>query len=276
MNRSDSPKKKPKKLPQWITGHFEDSLESNETLIRILHLSEKGISLLSGMPKLVETLAEVDPQQRITPERIKAAKKEADLARSEIDGGFPVLHGFAVVALWSWLEHHVKGFVALWILNRKSALAAPPIQKIRIRLGEYMQLHKREQAEYLVDILEKELSSGLKSGVNRFESLLSPFELGGSVPEDCARNIFELQQVRNVIAHRNGRADRRFKTACPWVKCKVGAQLTVDIEMINRYASACTEYWIEMLFRLGEIYDVPIRTRVEGARTVTDNLKSGK
>jgi hypothetical protein len=36
------------------------------------------------------------------------------------------------------------------------------------------------------------LASPLKRGVNRFESLLEPFGLADSLPDGCARTLFEL------------------------------------------------------------------------------------
>jgi hypothetical protein len=91
-----------RKLPKWITDHFEQSLNAHERLFQIVHLSERGIGVLRGMPKIVKVLADVegtatDPS---SIKRIEAAEKEALLAHSEIADGFPVLHGFAVVALW--------------------------------------------------------------------------------------------------------------------------------------------------------------------------------
>src|SRR5690606_7101680 len=125
--------------------------------------------------------------------------------------------------------------VALWLQHRKTALSAPQIRKLKIRLGEYLQLSKSEQAAYLVELLEQEIASPLKKGVTRFESLLEPFSLSGGVSESCARTIFELQQVRNVSAHRNGIADRRLKIECPWLKVHIGQPVNVSTEMLVKY-----------------------------------------
>ncbi|QYJ92071.1 hypothetical protein [Shewanella spartinae] len=258
---ADKDIQKSKKLPKWITEHFEDSVESIQTLIQIVHLSEKGISVLRGMPQIVGVLAKVngDTEAISTEKQLENAKKEALLAQTEVESGFPVLHGFAVVSLWSWLEQFIKEFVALWLFHRKSALSAPSVQKLRIRFGEYMQLPKSEQAAYLVELLEKDMASSLKKGVNRFESLLDPFGLGGALSSGCTQSLFELQQVRNLLAHRSGRVDRRFKSECPWIKCRVKDQLVVNQEMLERYSSACIEYWMELLYRLGDVHGVALR-----------------
>jgi len=99
-------------------------------------------------------------------------------------------------------------------------LTVPAVQKLKVKLGDYILLSKAEQAHYLVELLEQDLASSLKQGVSRFENLLNPFSLGGPLPDGCAKTLFELQQVRNVVAHRNGIVDRRLKSECPWLKVK--------------------------------------------------------
>ena len=250
-----------KNLPKWMTDHFRKSLDAHENLGQIVRLSEKGISVLRGMPKVVKVIADLDGRSDEAghEEKVRRAEEEANLAQAEIDKGFPVLHQFAVVALWSWLEHFIKDFVALWLQHRKEALKLPQLSKIKIRLGEYLQLSKAEQASHLVELLEQELGSRLKKGVTRFESLLEPFSLSGSLPQGCAQDLFELQQIRNVIAHRNGIADRRLKSACPWLKVRVGQPVNVSGNMLGRYSEASAVYLLEVLYRVGDAHNVNLR-----------------
>lgn len=249
------------KLPEWITTHFKESLDSLETLMQIIHISERGISVLRGMPKVVKILADAEGKADApsAAKRLERAEQEAILAVTEIEKGFPVLHGLAVVALWSWLEHFVKGFVALWLLHRRDALTVPAVQKLRIKLGDYLQLQKAEQAQFLVELLEQDLASSLKRGVNRFESLLEPFGLSANTPGGCARTLFELQQVRNAIAHRNGRADRRLRSECPWLKLKLHQPVQVSHSMLKDYSNASGEFLLALLYRIGDLYDVDLR-----------------
>ncbi|WP_414675956.1 hypothetical protein [Limnobacter sp.] len=178
-----------RKLPEWITDHFKESLNSLELLMQITDISARGISVLRGMPKIVKVLADVEGNSD-NPDSVKQlerAKQEAELASTEVEKDFPVLHGLAVVALWSWMEHFVKGFVALWLKHRRDALDVPAVQKLRVRLGEYLQLQKAEQAQFLVELLEQELASPLKRGGSRFESLLQPFGLSFQMPDRVAK-----------------------------------------------------------------------------------------
>lgn len=249
------------KVPAWAVSHFKSTVEAYETLGQLIHISEKGISVLRGMPKIVKVLADVegslsDPKSK---KRLDLAEKEAALAETEVEKDFPVLHGFAVVALWSGLEHFTKSLIALWLTHRKDALTAPSVQRLKVKLGDYLQLSKAEQAHYLVELLEQDLASPLKRGVSRFESLLELFSLGGSLPDGCAKTLFELQQVRNVIAHRNGIADRRLRSECPWLKVKLTQPVPVTREMLNHYFDAAMEYALTVFYRIGDAYGHDLR-----------------
>ena len=164
------------------------------------------------------------------------------------------------MALWSWLENFVRGFVVLWLVHRKDAHSAAALQKLRVKLGDYLQLSKTEQAHYVVEFMEQDLASHLKRGVTRFDSLLEPFALVTSpLPDGCARTLFELQQVRNAIAHKNGNADRHLMSMCPWLKVKVNKPVAVSHEMLDRYATACMQYLVTRLYDVGDSYGKNLR-----------------
>lgn len=250
-----------RKLPEWITNHFKESLNSLELLMQITDISARGIGVLRGIPKIVKVLADVEGKldHPDSVKRLERAQKEAELASAEVEKDFPVLHGFAVVALWSWMEHFVKGFVALWLTHRRDALDVQAVQKLRVRLGEYLQLQKTEQAQFLVELLEQELASPLKRGALRFESLLQPFGLSFQLPDGCGQTLFELQQVRNAIAHRSGRADRRLRSDCPWLKLKINQPVLVNHKTLHTYSEAASKFLLCFLYRVGDIYSVDLR-----------------
>lgn len=247
-------------VPRWVLDYFSQTLSSHEKLFQIIHLSEQGMGTIRAMPKVVEVLAKADGTlgQSSHAERLEAAKKAAALAEAESLQDFPVLHGFAVVSLWSWAEHFVKGLATLWLLHRRDAFATPAIQRLKIKVGDYAQMQKREQAAYLVELLEQDLASALKRGATRFESLLEPFGLSGLVPESCSKTLFELQQVRNVIAHRNGRTDRKLRTDCPWLKLKIDQPVLVTRPMLQAYGRAAGEYFFAVYCRVCALYGVQI------------------
>lgn len=246
------------KLPAWIKSHFRQSIDSQELLMQIIEISKRGISVVRGMPELIKALSQDDEtkDKATTTERLARAESDAVLASNEVETDFPVLHSLAVVALWSWLEHFVKGFVALWLLHHQEALNAGAVQKLRVRLGDYLQLDRDEQAHFLVELLEQETASPLKRGVMRFDSLLEPFGLTFTLPDGCGKLFFELQQVRNAIAHRNGRADRRLLKECPWLEFKINDPVRVSTAMLGAYSGAAAEFALALFYKVRDIYNV--------------------
>jgi hypothetical protein len=192
--------------------------------------------------------------------RLDLAHKDAAGAQKEIDGDFAVLHGFGVVAIWSWLESFAKGLVALWLVHHPEFYSQPPFNKLRIPLGKFVQLSATEQAELVTELLEADLGSSLKVGVTRFESMLDSLGLSGSVPRDAQRTIFELQQVRNVLAHKDAKADRAFVEACPWYSCQVGERVVIRTATFDTYGKVIGEYLLAVLIRVGDAYGQDLRT----------------
>jgi len=261
-----SPRAGEAKAPKWLTDHFEEALSGYDELRNIIRISQNGIAGLRGVPKVLETLAilEDKAEDSDSDKKLENAKNEASLAQTEIQNDFPVLHGFAIVALWGWLENFVMGLLALWLRNRKDALDVPSVRKIKIRWGEFSKLTKIEQADMMVELLNRDISSPLKMGINRFSSLLQPFGLSIEMPDECSNALFELQQIRNNIAHRNGIVDRRLRSNCPHLKFKLNQPVKVSTEMYRRYMNAAAMFHLWTLYRIGDIYGHDLRPKDAG------------
>ena len=244
IKQNKMPELLPGEIPEWIKKHYSDSLDANLSMYHLIHLSEKGIRGLREFPQVAAVLWKVQGRENHpdSKKKIEAFEKDAALAKAEVENDFPLLHGLSVVGLWSWLEHYVKGLSALWIEHREDAAMASELHKLEIRYGDYMALAKSERAKYIIDLLEQKLSSPLKQGIDRFESILGVFDLSGPVPKTLKDQLFELQQVRNVVAHRNGVVDNRLVKKCPWLKVKNGQLVKISRDMVNAYGSASVEY----------------------------------
>lgn len=243
--------------PEWATQPFRDFIEQTKRLDELLRLSISGISILRGMPKIVEVLAKMQGESgKETRDTLQRAKKEAELAKREVKDDFPLLHAQTTIALWSALEATIRYFLTRWLQNYEKAMEVEAIQKLRVKIGEYESLEGEERFFYILNRLEQELATPLKTGVTRFESLLDPFGLAGPVDEDVRRNLFELNQVRNALVHRAGLADRRLTNSCPWMKLKVGDPVKVDREMTTRYSESVANYALELIIRIGEHFGV--------------------
>jgi len=245
-------------VPDWAAPPFHRFLNGLEDLLTLLHLAMRGISSLRGMPRLVEVLhhldedsQENDPERQEAQEALERAKKEAAVAEQEVDGGFPLLHAQAVVTLWGSLEDLIRVFIALLLRHDADAMRSEGIQRLKVRVGDLLVLDEASRAEFLVEQLDRDISGPLRQGANRFESLLQPFGLSGEVQSDVRDALFELHNVRNLHAHRQGYADRRFCEACPWLDAHEGKYFRVTHQALHQYSAAVSQYVLTLIHRIG-------------------------
>jgi hypothetical protein len=253
---SDSESAKKSGMPLWATEPFHEFLRHQEDLARILHLSTTGIAMLRGRHGALEALRSVkdifpeDDFKKIDDKALEHAARERDLAQSEVDNDFPILHEQATVALWGSLEALVRSFAASWLANKAGAWQVDAVKKLRIRLGDYEALEPLDRCLWVIDLIDQETSGPLRNGVSRFENLLQVFQLDGATDEECRKTLFEMSQVRHAIVHRRGRADRKLIEACPWLSLKPGDRVKITHKMWHRYHEAVAEYVLELIQRV--------------------------
>ena len=214
----------------------------------------RGIASLRGAPGLLEAesvLAEaLGDEERPRAEEMQDARKLAEVAQSELNKGFPLLHSQAMVSLWGSLEDLMRTFLSAWLANEPSAKQVETIRKLKIAVGEYESLDDYERCFHMVDLLERDVHSPLRQGVSRFESILQPFGLSGKVDSEVQKRVYELFQVRNALVHRRGVADRRLTEACPWLNLTPGKPISVSHEMYAGYAEAVAQYATQVVGRV--------------------------
>jgi hypothetical protein len=216
-----------------------------------------GISMMRAVPKAITALAATEPGLENAERRMERAEKDKELAQREVDHDFPLLHEQATIALWSELEALVRSFLARLLASSPAAWQCDAVKKLRVKLGDYVDLEALDRCLWIVDLIDQELSGSLRSGVTRFENLLQPFQLSGPVEADCQKALFELSQVRNVLVHRSGIADRRLLDSCPWLDLKTGDQLRVTHGMWLKYDGAVGVYVLELIQRTRVYFGLP-------------------
>lgn len=102
-----------------------------------------------------------------------------------------------------------------------------------------------------------------KSGLRRFEGMFSELGVGGAVPEDVRKLVWELGRARNVILHRGGVVDAQFASVCPWTGMVPGQQLFVTRDRCLEYVLATTHYLNIIRTRLSLAFDPNGSTPVE-------------
>jgi hypothetical protein len=237
-------------LPSWASDPFYDFLEHQQDLARTLRMSMNGISMLIARHGVIEILQQGKTDDDL--EVLEKAARERDLAQSEVDNDFPILHEHATVALWGSLEALVLSFAASWLENKAGAgqVEAVKKQKLKIKLGDYESIAAADRCLWVIELIDRETSGPLKNGVNRFENLLQAFRLNGTTLEELKKTLFEMSQLRHAIVHRRGRADRKLIEACPWLSLKSGDRIKITHKMWRTYSDAAVEYVSELIQRV--------------------------
>ena len=235
-------------VPRWPADLFDPFLDDLNTLDRVLHMSMSGIAMFRARPQAIRALGEY--HGKLDAEELARAEKEGEFAQKEIDNGFPLLHQQATVSLWAMIESLIQDLVARWLEMTPGAWQVEAVMRLRVRIGDYETLDAQDRSLWVTELLDQEVAGPLRVGVTRFECLLQPFGLSGSVTEDCGKTLFELSQIRHVLVHRRGIADRRLIKACPWLCLTSGSPVKVSHEMWRKYRDAVYQYALELIQRL--------------------------
>ena len=240
---------------EQLTKPFSTFLDHAEEAGRALEASTRGISVLVGMPRVMEALQAVkEPpdagEKDDAPERLRHARELADFAKGQVDKGFPLLYGQALVSLWGELEALVEDFLVVWFQNTPDALRIEQVARLKVPLAQFETLDAEERIRLLVHELEDNLRATFRAGVVRFEALLSVIGMSGDVDPQVKRDLYEMNHVRNVIVHKASTADRRFAEACPWLGVKPGTPLKVTAADWVRYSGAVHSYNLNLINRL--------------------------
>ena len=249
-----------KKAPAWFISYFEAALDQQQRLQEVLEASGIGIRMVREMPVVVKALTEVKGEQ---PDRVERADQLASFAQAEIDRDFSTVSWFGVLAQWSWFEAFVIDIAALWVTKKHKALETLDGPKVKIDISKFVSLRSEERARFIIEAIDREMSGPLRLGTNRFDKLLHSIGIDVRADRKTKDTLFEMQQVRNCIAHRFGRVDKKLIAHCPQLKLKDGEELKLKISDIHRYGEASGSYLLAVLFAAGDGVGTDLRPSEE-------------
>lgn len=265
-----------KKTRTWEEPVLKRWVAYNDQCVQLLQLSVRAIeglpheiALLEAVHNLQSAEAEYAGEEQPSREDIDRTKELAKFAEEERVNGFPLLHAHALTDLWSILEATVEDLLVANLVNEPEILAHEAFSKISIPLSEFRTLDEEERMRLVLSEFSRNRGAERRKGVERFEILLEPFGLAGPVEKELKKTIWEIQNVRNVLVHRAGIADRKFVQACPWLNLSVGDRVTVTRETFDRYYRALSEYGTLLVFRFGSKYGIDVRGAMESKRAAT-------
>lgn len=257
---------RPDLAPEWAKSTTWKYIQQLHKLSQLSHVAKAGLTHMSQMPDIVKVLIDLNvyPAAETADKALLQAQSDAKVAQEESTAGFALIHAQIAILMWSYLEGLCRNLVTEWIKNIPTVRESPAISSLKVRLVEFETLDFEERNYYIFDLLEQSLSSSIKHGINRFESLFEVCGLSGTTPEHISRDLFELQQVRHVLVHRAGVVDRRFAKACPWLNKKFGEEVKLSSEDIDRYFYATNGYIVILLARVGTYFGQDMSESING------------
>ena len=144
----------------------------------------------------------------------------------EIDNEFPLLQANALVGLWGALEACIDDLCLLWIQCMDRQSLGQALGGARVKIGEYLSLEEDERWKWILLQLQRSDAASLRTGIGQFESTLKPLGVSPQVDDAVRNTLFRIKSMRNLYAHRAGRADAKFLQDWPGHPANVG-QLVV-------------------------------------------------
>lgn len=209
---------------------------------RLVSMSESSVHLVARTAQEVPELWR-DEEPALNTYGIESFDLLLELTKAELEADFPLLHNQSLVGLWGALEAYASDIAVNWVEHLNPVDWSDDITKMKIKLGDWVSLPEDERSEWLVDQLRRTSSSELKAGIGQFETIFDAIGLDGPVDDAIRTVLFQAKALRNVIAHRGGRADARFVNDCSDFGISVGdevrlsrLQLAAALEAMRIYA----------------------------------------
>lgn len=155
---------------------------------------------------------------------------------------FALLHANSLVGVWGATEAVIEDLAVIWVSAQEDAHSLPAFAKMKLPVGDMLGRDRLGQAKALIGELQRQERSEARLGAGQFEAVLDAIGLGGAVDEDMRRDLLAAQQTRHLVAHRNGVADERFVSRCPWLGIKAGETADVSSTAFAAYVRACGGY----------------------------------
>jgi hypothetical protein len=192
---------------------------------------------------------------------LQAAWERAELARGELDNGYPQLNAQALLALNSALDAMIEAFapkmremIGEWLTERiltgaekqEPAAFSSLTAEQRGHVTEAVRSVLREGTRPKIDRMRG-------SGIERYESVLAQMRLAApedrTIPEDLDQALTELGAIRDVLVHRAGRVDAKALEQAPTLRYREGELVRITPDEYRTYSAAIRCYATEIPFR---------------------------
>lgn len=203
--------------------------EQAESLVHLTHDGLRRVQIAPEISKILDESLESETNSHQRKHEIENARRAEDEARS----GFPTLHAHSLLGLWGAFESFIEDLVIAVLHTQPELLDGHPFTKVRIPVSVVSMTDDHERTAAIFYEASKTTGAELALGTTKFERQLKLVGLDGAVPPLVSENIYKAQQIRNIWAHRGGKADTRFVERCPNLGFHAGDRVMLDYQTFS-------------------------------------------
>lgn len=242
--------------PESAVEDFWQALEEAERsrMLSVQGLRELALALSRHEREQGET-----HMQRETQSILQAAWERAELARIELDSGYPHLNAQALLSYCSALDAMVENILKSWrflhvmpTVDKLMAAAEREAPSADVN-PDALDALREVVAERIARKVFGKAPALRDPGPVRYERLLARVGLQAPddrpLPEGLVNALTELHVLRNVLMHRAGRIDLPALRSARTLVYKQGQLVRIDPDSYRRYSSAVRCYALEIIFR---------------------------
>ena len=193
------------------------------------------------IPLLLKTVQDYAPPQGETLSSfrrlIELSSTDNSFAKEEIENGFNTICSHHAITTWAAIETTIEQILVSLIQKVPTSITL--IEKSVPNLNtKKMRTTTADDAKRTIRSWEGAI--GLSATMDRTLHMLGAFGLIVELDEEHKRNLSELAELRNVILHKGGRIDKRFKDKCPWRQDEIGGALHINRSQLGNYFEAAS------------------------------------
>lgn len=249
----DSSTIRPFKRFHAFVDKSSDSVFAYAVSLRFIHLTSSAIEPLVAPNS--EILAK---EFAFTPDEMAILHKLVAVAGEQEGQGYTIVFAHALADCWEALQRLVEDLLIAWLLNYPAAPKLPDVTKVKLPLADFMSLDDEGRMRLLINELQSAKRAKFNMGIGQFDELLKVFDLKFGVDEQLRKELLAMQQLRNVIVHRDMVVDRRLAEQCTWLGLRPGDRLSVPIYEYHRYLKAARKYAYDLelhvFSKINELY----------------------
>ena len=234
-------------------GAINVAADAISDLRNFIELSWSGAGFAQNSERILAVLTrtrEETGRRQYSAAEVERFARLEKFASEHCKKDFPYLYGLASLRLWSILESACWDLMKEELLDLSRWKSDERLRKLKGSIVEVSLAASADRTDLMLEGIKRELVARREKGLGGFESALELVGLAGPIAEPVTKLLYELREVRNAVAHRNGFADKRFLQACPWFAALEDELISVAPQRFHQYILAAQWYIVELDLRI--------------------------